>query len=64
MDLSKVLMLHFHYGHMKPKYGDKCELLYTDTDSFVYYVKCEDFWKDMALDGDKYDLSGVSLHEF
>jgi len=64
MDLSKVLMLDFHYGHMKPKYGDKCELLYTDTDSFVYYVKCEDFWKDMALDGDKYDLSGVSINEF
>jgi len=35
LDLSKVLMLDFHYGYMKPKYGDKCELLYTVTDSFV-----------------------------
>jgi len=31
LDLSKWLMYHFHYKVMKPKYGDKIKLLFTDT---------------------------------
>lgn len=29
LDVSKVLMCDFHYNHMKPKYGNNVEIIYT-----------------------------------
>lgn len=46
LDISKTLMYNFHYNNMKPLYGDRCKLLYTDTDSFIYQI---------TTDGDVYD---------
>ena len=50
LDISKTLMYEFQYNHIKPKYGDKARLCYTDTDSFVIYIEAEDFYKDIAGD--------------
>jgi hypothetical protein len=50
LDLSKKLMYNFHYDYMKPKYGDKCELLFTDTDSLCYEIATKDFYKDISKD--------------
>ena len=44
LDLSKPLLYDFHYNIMKPKYGVNIQLLMTDTDSFVYQIKTEDFY--------------------
>ena len=33
---------------MKPKYGDNLQLCYTDTDSLVYDIKTDNFYKDVA----------------
>jgi len=35
LELSKVLMYGFHYDVMKRHYGDKIELLYTDTGASI-----------------------------
>ena len=36
---------------MRKKYGDNCEILYTDTDSFVYELtNIDDFYSDMKQD--------------
>ena len=43
LDLSKTLMLEFWYDYIVPKYGDKAKLCYMNTDSFVMYIKTEDF---------------------
>ena len=50
LDISKTLMYEFWYNYIKPKYGDKARLCYVDTDSFVIYIKTEDFYKDIAND--------------
>lgn len=39
LELSKVLMYGFHYDVMKRHYGDRIELLYTDTGTYTIYVQ-------------------------
>ena len=36
------------------KYGDKAKLCYTDTDSFIIYIKTEDFFEDIPSDVEKW----------
>ena len=57
LDLSKTLMYDFYYNHLEPKYGSKCQLLYTDTDSLLLDIKTEDVYKDMGDNLDYYDTS-------
>ena len=45
LDISKILMYEFWYDYIKPEYGDRAKLCYSDTDSFVIYIKTEDFLK-------------------
>ena len=50
LDLSKTLMFDFHYNYIREKYHNKAELLFTDTDSLMYYIKTKDFYKDISPD--------------
>ena len=46
LDISKILVYEFWYNYIIPKYGDRAKLRYTDTDSFIIYIKTEDvFWR-------------------
>ena len=54
LDLSKTLMYEFHYDYVKPKWGNDATLLFTDTDSFCYEIKTEDFYEDIKDDLDKW----------
>ena len=61
LDLSKIVMYKFHYDYMAPKYGKKLDLYYMDTDSLIYNIKMEDFYKDIAEDVPaRFDTSGYN----
>ena len=58
LELSKIIMFDFHYNYIKSKYADKAKLLFTDTDSLMYQIETEDFYKDITEDvKDRFDTS-------
>src|ERR1044071_10317986 len=57
LDISKAMMYNFWYGYIKPHYGDKARLLYTDTDSLIMWIETEDIYKDRAERPDIFDLN-------
>ena len=60
LDLSKHLMYNFYYNQLRRQYGDRCQLLYTDTDSLLLEIETDDVYQDMAMHAyrDLYDTSG------
>ena len=58
LDLSKTVMYDFYYNYIKPKYGNRVKLLFTDTDSFLFEIQTKDFYNDIAEDvKDRFDTS-------
>ena len=64
LDISKTLMYGFWYDYIKPKYGDRTKLCYTDTDSFVIYIKTEDLFEDISSNVDRwFDTSNYDKND-
>ena len=57
LDLSKTLMYEFYYNQLLAQYGDRCQLLYTDTDSLLLEIETEDVYRDMGQHAELYDTS-------
>ena len=49
-------MQDFHYNYIKNKYGDKTEMLLTDTASLMYKTKAENVYDDFYNNKELYDL--------
>jgi len=47
LEFAKYIMYNYHYNVFKPKYGKNIQLLYTDTDSFIYEIRTNDLYKDL-----------------
>ncbi|XP_060848479.1 uncharacterized protein LOC132927929 [Rhopalosiphum padi] len=60
LDISKTKMYDYHYNVMKRHYGDQIELMYTDTDSLVYYIHTDDFYEDLARNANLLDRMDTS----
>jgi len=41
-DLSKMCLYEFHHEYMAPLFREKCNIMYTDTDSLIYHIECDD----------------------
>ena len=57
LDISKTCLYEFHHEYMVPLYRDKCKVMYTDTDSLVYHVECDDVYETMKRDIARFDTS-------
>ena len=57
LEISKLIMYQFYYDHLKPKYGDNCTLLFTDTDSFCCHIQTDDIYRDTAENASLFDTS-------
>ena len=62
LETSKLHMYQFWYDHLKIKYNNKVELIYTDTDSFVIQVETNDIYKDMLENKNLYDFSDYPIN--
>ncbi|KYN20084.1 hypothetical protein ALC57_07571, partial [Trachymyrmex cornetzi] len=57
LDISKVCLYEFHYDYMLPLFHDKCKIMYTDTDSLIYRIECENIYKTMKRNIARFDTS-------
>ena len=61
--ISKTLMYEFWYDYIKQKYQNNVKLCYMDPDSFIIYIKTEDFYEDIADDVEKgFDTSNYDCN--
>ena len=64
LDISKILMYEFWYDYINPKYGDRVKLCYTDTCSFIIYIKTKDFFEDISNDVERwFDTSNYDKND-
>ena len=60
--ISKIVVYEFCYDYIKPKYGGKAKLCYTDTDSVIVHIKTEDIYTDIAGDCEtRFDTSNYEV---
>ncbi|XP_024872192.1 uncharacterized protein LOC112454828 isoform X1 [Temnothorax curvispinosus] len=61
LDLSKVCLYEFHHEYMSSLYCDSCRIMYTDTDSLIYHIKCDDAYENMKRDIVRFDTSDYAV---
>jgi hypothetical protein len=57
LELSKLHMYKFWYDILKANYGNKLQLLMTDTDSFIFKIDCDDIFEELAKYKHMFDFS-------
>lgn len=57
LEKSKILMYDFYYNTLKRQYGERCELIYTDTDSLLLKIQTDDAYKNIEGNKHLYDTS-------
>ena len=61
LDISKLIMYQYHYEYLMPRYPDT-KLLFTDTDSFCYWIPSEtNVYDDMRGNHDWFDFSNYPI---
>lgn len=63
LDTSKYhIMYFFHYDVMQPFYGDKLQLCYQYTDSFIHDNETNDLYKDLIRLSEHLDTSNYPVN--
>ena len=62
LEINKTLLYKFWYDYIKPKYQQNAKLCCMDTESFIIYIKTEDFYENIAKDVEKrFDTSNYEI---
>ncbi|KYN22673.1 hypothetical protein ALC57_04921, partial [Trachymyrmex cornetzi] len=61
LDISKTCLYEFHHEYMAPVFREKCKIMYTDTDSLIYHVECDDIYDVMKRDINRFDTSDYAV---
>ncbi|XP_011879541.1 PREDICTED: uncharacterized protein LOC105568451 [Vollenhovia emeryi] len=57
LEIAKTRLYEFHYEYMVSLYRGVCNIMYTDTDSLIYFVVCDDIYEDMKRSIERFDTS-------
>jgi DNA replication protein DnaD len=57
LDLSKLHMMNFHYNVIHKDFEGKYNLIYTDTDSFIYLIEHDDIYEWVKENKVHFDLA-------
>ncbi|KYM93980.1 hypothetical protein ALC62_15425 [Cyphomyrmex costatus] len=57
LDISKTCLYEFHHEYMLPMFNENCKIMYTDTDSLIYRIECDDVYAVMKRDIARFDTS-------
>jgi len=57
LENSKILMYDIYYNNLKARYGPRCDLVYTDTDSLPLDIQTDVVYQDMKEHSWLYDTS-------
>ena len=50
LEISKIVIYELWHAYVTPKYGEKAKLHYMDLDSFLFYIKAEAIYRDIAME--------------
>ena len=54
-------MYKFHHEYMLPLFHEKCKIMYTDTDSFIYHMECDNVYAVIKRDINRFDTSDYTI---
>jgi len=60
LDISKTCLYEFHH-YMSLMYRKKCKVMYTDADSLIYHIKCDNVYEIMKCDISRFDTSDYAI---
>ena len=62
LHLAKIKIYDFHYNTIYKLFNPSiCKLMFTDTDSFLYWIKVENLYKELAKISDQLDTSDYPI---
>jgi len=55
------VLFRSHHEYIVPMYHNKGNVMYTDTDSLIYHIECEDVFGNMKRDVNRFDTSDYAV---